>query len=92
MNVNRIPVKSCCGKTSIVFEIDQPITKELIGLLGNSYKELQHFTRSGLMHLENSDIIMTGTIGQNRITIQSRKKGDVSVAINNLEDTLKAYG
>lgn len=89
MNVDRKTVKSCCGKKSFILIINKPIDEGIIkALQSTGYKELEHFTKSGILYVENNYIIATGPIGSNKLQIRCRVE-DCEKHIDALESTLK---
>lgn len=79
---------ACCGKTSLRAELGAPITPKLISLLvSHGFTELMHFTKAGIMYLENSSLIVTGPIGSTKIQIKCKHK-DCTVAKADLENYL----
>lgn len=88
MKVQRTETKACCGATAIAFKTDKATSIDLISFLKqNSFKELEHFTKAGIMYVESSDLIVTSTIGSTSMTIKCRSK-NCETAINELEDIL----
>lgn len=95
MKIDRFNVQACCGKTSIIFKTDQPLSiKHIEGLISNGFKEHAHFTKAGIMYVDNSDFILTGPLGSDRLQVKC-----VSVncekepqKLNDLEDLLLQLG
>lgn len=88
MKIQRFTVQACCGKKSVVFKTDKPLTKEILNyLVNNGFKELTHFTKAGILYLENNEFVLTGPIGADRLQIKC-KLPDCDQKINNLEELL----
>lgn len=92
MKVERFSVQACCGKTAIIFKTDQPITQEVINkLIQLGFKEQPHFTKAGILYADNPDFILTGPIGQDRLTVKC-KHAECTEKLNNLEVLLQQMG
>jgi hypothetical protein len=61
MEVNRVSVKPCnCGKPFLIFQVNQPVLKTILPLLKEAgFKESEHFTRAGILYVENSNFVVT---------------------------------
>lgn len=92
MKVERFVVQACCGKTSLIFKIDQSLTKEhLSALVKLGFTEAEHFTKAGIMYVDNSDLIVTGPFGADRLTVKC-KIADCTQKINDFEVLLQQLG
>jgi hypothetical protein len=88
MKIERISIQSCCGKKALIFKIDQPLSKDTLAfLIKNGFKETEHFTKAGILYVDNIDFVITGPIGANKLQIKC-KVGDCEQKINNLEKLL----
>jgi hypothetical protein len=84
----RFTITGCCGRKSIIFKVDRPITLELLTfLVSNGYKESAHFTKQGMIYVNNSYLIVTGTIGTNRLQAKCQKD-DCDKILTDFEDML----
>lgn len=95
MKAERFTVQACCGKTSIIFKTDQPITKEhLSALVKAGFNEATHFTEAGILYADNSDLIVTGPIGSDRLQVKckSANQDNCSQKINDFEVLLEQLG
>lgn len=73
MELTKYSINSCCGKKSVIYKIDRPITNDLLNIfLSLGFKELSHFTKAGILYVENSDFIITGPMGSNKLQIKCR--------------------
>lgn len=92
MKIKRFNIKACCGRTSIIFQTDQPLTKEhLATLVTWGFVEAPHFTKSGILYADNLDFIVTGPFGSNRLQVKC-KHAECSDKINNFEVLLQQLG
>jgi len=74
MKVQKYNVQACCGRTSIFFKISEPISIEFMNILkSNGYKETEHFTKAGILYVDNEDFILTGPIGSDKLQVKCKK-------------------
>jgi len=92
MKVKKFTVQACCGRISIIFKTDQPISKHhLVKLVSFGFKEHSHFTQAGILYVDNSDFIITGPIGSDRLQVKC-KIADCNQKTNDLEILLQQLG
>lgn len=92
MKVERHTIQACCGRKAIIFKTDQPITKEVLAsLIKLGFTETAHFTKAGILYVDNLDFIMTAPFGADRLQIKC-KKLDCSEKLNDLEALLLQIG
>jgi len=92
MKVERFTVQACCGRTSLIFKTDQPLTKTILDqLVSMGFKEAVHFTKAGILWVDNMDLIVTGPLGSNKLQVKC-KKADCSQNLNEFEDLLLKIG
>lgn len=92
MKVERFTVQACCGKTSIIFKTDQPLgNKHLAALVSAGFNEQIHFTKAGIIYVDNLDFTITGPIGSDRLQVKC-KLADCSQKLNDLEVLLQQLG
>jgi hypothetical protein len=92
MKVERFTVQACCGKTSIMFKTDQPLTKTILeGLVSRGFNEHPHFTQAGILYADNLDFIVTGPIGSDRLQVKC-KTANCEKNLNDLEALLLQLG
>lgn len=90
MKIERLTVKSCCGKTAVAFKLDSPISKDILPLLiGKGFIEGKHFTAAGMLYVENAALIASGNFGSNILHIKC-KVNDCIKFINDFEELLTA--
>ncbi len=88
MKVERHSIQSCCGKKALIFKTDQPLTKDILQIFVKSgFKETEHFTKAGILYVDNIDFVITGPLGSNRLQIKC-KAIDCEQKVNNLEQFL----
>lgn len=76
MKIEVFTVKSCCGGKSVIFKTDLPMTTHVIEqLVKFGLKELEHFTQVGILYVHNSDFIVTGPIGSNKLQVKCKRAG-----------------
>lgn len=89
MKLEKFTVSACCGKKSVIYKIDRPITTDLLKkIVAQGFNELEHFTKAGILYVDNLDFILTGPIGSNRLQVKCRKE-DCDSKIESLEALLK---
>jgi|GEM_PF-3341305 len=92
MIVTRFVVQACCGKTAVILKTDQPLTKDHIAkLVVLGWREQEHFTKAGILYVDNPDFILTGPIGSDRLTVKC-KHVECAQKINDLEVLLQQLG
>ena len=92
MKVERFTIQACCGKTSIVFKTDRPIMVadiEKFKQLG--FSETKHFTKAGILYVDNLDLIVTGPLGSDRLQVKC-KINDCQQKVNDFEVLLQQLG
>ncbi len=88
MKVQRFNIQACCGKKTLVFKTDKPLTKDVLQALINlGFRESPHFTKAGIIYVDNSDFVITGPIGSDKLQIKCRTL-NCEDKINNLEQLL----
>lgn len=90
MKLDKFDVKACCGRMNVVFKADTMLDANIIGkLVSKGFKELEHFTKAGILYVENASFIITGPIGSDRLQVKCRKS-DCSKEMVELEKTLES--
>lgn len=88
MKAEKFTIQACCGRTSIIFKTDTPITaKTLNSLVRLGFVESEHFTKAGILYADNPDFIVTGPIGSDRLQVKC-KKSECNQKINDFEALL----
>lgn len=92
MKTERFSVQSCCGKTAIILKTDTPLSIEhLKKLVSLGFIEAKHFTQAGIIYADNSDFILSGPIGSDRLQVKCKKSG-CEDKISDLEAQLQQIG
>jgi hypothetical protein len=91
METKRITINSeCkCGNSQIILQTGGPLLKNHIVKFTNSnYKQNESYIKSGILYLENDDLIMMGPLGSNRMQIKCKRK-DCDKSISQIESIIK---
>lgn len=94
MKVERFTIQACCGRTAIVFKTNRPIIKtDIEKLVSMGWIEFEHFTKAGILHVDNPDFSMMGPLGSDRLTVKcKRKQAECTQKLNDLEGLLQQLG
>jgi hypothetical protein len=75
MKVERLVVTGCCGKKQVVFKIDRPLTVSLLEVLkNNGFTEHAHFTKAGMLYVDNQALIISGPIGIDKLNVKCKQE------------------
>lgn len=89
MKLEKFTVRACCGKDAVIYKTDRPLTQiHLATLVKSGFLESTHFTKAGILYVDNADFIVTGPLGSNRLTIKC-KHADCTQKLNDLEVLLQ---
>ncbi len=89
MIVERFTTSACCGRTSITFKLNEPLTtNHLSTFTQNGFIESSNFTNAGILYISNQDLIATGPFGSNRLQIKC-KNNNCNEKVNDFENLLK---
>lgn len=73
MKIEKYTIQACCGRTSIIFKTDQPLdTRHILEFIKIGYIEHKHFTKAGILYVDNSDFILTGPLGSDRLQVKCK--------------------
>lgn len=75
MKYEKFVIDGCtaCGKSSTSFKIDTTVSKDFLALLvQHGFKELPQFTSMGILYVENSNLIVTGGLGTDKLQIKCK--------------------
>lgn len=94
MLITRYNIQSCCGRMGIIFKTDQPLTKNhLDSLVKLGFRESPHFTKAGILYVDNMDFILNGPLGSDRLTVKCKQNNaECTKKLNDLEVLLKQVG
>jgi hypothetical protein len=92
MKIERFTIQACCGGKSIIFKTGEPVTAKLLNLLvANGFHEATHFTKAGMLYVDNLDLIVTAPLGSDRLQVKC-KKADCDQKLNDFEEFLLKQG
>ena len=90
MKVTKFTVRACCGKDAVIYKTDRPLsTQHIASLVSMGFIESTHFTRAGILYVDNVDFILTGPLGSDRLTVKCKQQAECSQKTNNLEGLLQ---
>jgi hypothetical protein len=94
MKIQRFSIQACCGRTAVIFKTDGPLSAEFLAfLLKNGFIESPHFTKAGILYVDNPDFNLTGPIGSDRLSVNCKHKhADCAQKLNDLEVLLQQMG
>lgn len=96
MKLEKFTIQACCGSKSIIYKASAPLTLQLLDFLkANGFSEAEHFTKVGILYADNSDLIVTGPIGSNKLRVKCRNTtSDVECdqKLNDFEEFLLKQG
>jgi hypothetical protein len=88
MKIERFKITACCGRTSIMFKIDRPLSLAFItAIVSKGFTEDGKFTKAGMVYVDNMDFILTGALGSDKLQAKCKLK-DCDQKLNELEDLL----
>lgn len=71
MSVKRHQVKSCCGRSSIIFETDLPVRKFHVELFKREgYEVPAGFTNAGILYARKNKLVVTGPFNSRRLNVK----------------------
>jgi len=92
MQVERYTISACCGRTSLIFKTNRPIMlTDIQALVNLGFKEALHFTKAGILYVDNNELIVTGPIGSDRLQVKC-KISDCTQKVNDFEVLLQQLG
>lgn len=92
MIVTKFTIQACCGKSSIVFKTDRPIMlADIEKFVQLGFSETKHFTKAGILYVDNMDLIITAPLGSDRLQVKC-KVSDCQKKVNDFEVLLQQLG
>jgi hypothetical protein len=92
MKTERFTVQACCGKTSVIFKVGEPLTVEhLKAFVDLGFNEAKHFTQAGILYADNLDLIVTGPLGSDRLQVKC-KNANCEQKITDFEVLMQTIG
>lgn len=69
--IKRYVVKSCCGKSNYIFQIDSPIKKSHLKVFeGAGYTAPASYSKHGLFYVRGRGLTASASFGTNRISVR----------------------
>jgi hypothetical protein len=69
--IKRYMVKSCCGKSSYVFQTDSPVKKSHLAVFtGAGYTAPESYSQHGLFYIRGKGLTASASFGTNRISVR----------------------
>jgi|TARA_R110000868_G_scaffold99024_3_gene272628 hypothetical protein len=88
LKIEKFNIQACCGGTAIIYKVSPAISKEFQSQLINlGFVESAHFTKAGILYVDNLDFIVSGPFGTNKLQVKCKKK-NCEQALNNFEALL----
>lgn len=76
MAIKHYVVKSCCGNSTTIIEVDKPLRKYQVDVFRNAgYIIPDNFYNSGVFYAQKGGLIATASFGTNRINIRVTGNG-----------------
>lgn len=97
MKVERKTLASCgackSGKPQVVFKLDRPTTPALLEVFkANNFKEATHFTKAGMLYVDNNDLVISSPMGSDKLSVKCKDDKTCDQKLNDLEDLLTKIG
>lgn len=96
MKIERIKASSSCSKCggiALLFKLSVPVSEDFLSLFVKSgFRELSHFTKAGILYVENNDLIIHSPFGDNKLQVKCKSKNDCAGILNDLEALLQKVG
>jgi hypothetical protein len=90
MTVTQKKVKSCCGSTTFIYEMDKPIKKSHLSVFENQgYSCPRNFQLTGVFYVALGSLICTTSYGSTRINARCYG-ANCQQMLNNFAITLEA--
>lgn len=88
MKAEKFSIQACCGKKAIIFKIDGIINNNLLNqFIRLGFKEYSHFTKAGILYVDNEEFIVTGPMGTDKLQVKCRKS-NCDEKLNNFDNLL----
>lgn len=80
MAVKTHVVKSCCGSSNTVLELDKPLRKYQVDVFKEAgYVLPDNFFNSGVFYAQKNGLIATASFGTNKISVRVSGKGSALI-------------
>ena len=88
--MKRTLVKSCCGSKGYIFELDLPLSKNVLATFKQEgFNSSETYTRVGVFYVEKNGLTATGPYGGTKIQVRCGGSANCSQLLDNLENTFK---
>jgi len=82
-------VKSCCGSSGFIFEMDKPIKKNQMTLFqDNGYLIPEVYLNAGIAYIQKQFLIATGSFGSTKLSVRCNG-GTCTELLNEFESLLE---
>lgn len=89
MRCTKYKIKECCGGSSTSLKLDGSISSDMIAHFCNyGFKESGHFTKNGILYLQNENVVLSGAIGSNTISVKCKSNNCLEY-LNEIEKILE---
>lgn len=87
--IKRYQVKSCCGKSNLIFQLDKAINKgHLKHFIDAGYQAPEMFAKHGVFHVRGHGIFAQASFGTTRVNVKC-SGDDCSNQLNEFEKLLE---
>jgi len=88
IKVERFLIQACCGRKSLIFRADQPLTEEVLAkLVQVGFKPHDNLVKAGILYADNDALIISGPFGSDRLQV-SCKMQDCEQNLKDFEELL----
>lgn len=89
--MKRQQIKSCCGGSGYVFELDVPLSKSLLdGFKQAGYRTTENYIRVGVFFVQKDGLTASGPFGSTRVQVRCGGSANCSQMVDGLENTFKS--
>jgi hypothetical protein len=82
-------MKTCCGGVMYTLKTNEALSINLINTLtSKGFKESTHYTKAGILYMDNLDFIISGPLGSTKLQVKCKKSKDCDEKLNNFEALL----
>jgi len=91
MSVKRHLTKTCCGNKGYIFEVDKPVTKDMLSIFVTAgYLSSDVYTKVGVFYVERQGLTATGPFGGRMLQVRCRGNSNCSILLDHLENTFNS--
>ena len=75
ITIEKREIKACCGKKQLIIKINIAFDKEHLSIFKQSgFPFLSQYFDAGMIYIEDSGLIATGTLGSNELRIKCKNQ------------------